>query len=338
MKRKYTPAQKETILNTPNLLGESIRSICKKTGITPKTFYDWKKKYEKGGIDALAIQPKIKRLTKTHQEEIRTYILSLSLKNPHFSPAALAANAKKDNVSISSVTVRKILDSEKLVDIKNRYIRAEKSFDGGNRDFTASQIAQLVKNNPCLQDLPLCKVAQGLPVFVGVIPINRHFSEFSSHIVVFVELNSLFIKAFLYPGNDSKLLLSFYEEAAEFFSTIHPSGRVNILRTDEVVLRALPLSSTSYLKNYDVPSIYKKIPGGFKVVSSEIKTNFIPKALENDISTLSDLQKVLDVWVSQHNAAKRDLFPNFGMSPSAIISKIQKHFLKLKVRSNKKAR
>jgi putative transposase len=70
-RRHWTAEQKLQILLEAEK--EGITAIIRKHGIYSNTFYQWKEKYDTGGIDALAskhykVDPELKRLQKENQQ------------------------------------------------------------------------------------------------------------------------------------------------------------------------------------------------------------------------------------------------------------------------------
>ena len=70
-KKRRTPKEKLMILKEAEI--EGILSTCRKYAIHPATYYNWKEKYEEGGVEALKpksknyIDPELKRLREENE-------------------------------------------------------------------------------------------------------------------------------------------------------------------------------------------------------------------------------------------------------------------------------
>jgi transposase len=120
------------LITEPHLSGKTISEICSKFGISRKTWYKWKKRYDMYGLDGLkdlSRRPYHIRCAKA-TADIEKLILELRL-NHRFGPRRIAFRLKrKYGISLGTKTIYYILKKHKLnvlsVKIKRKYKRFEK--------------------------------------------------------------------------------------------------------------------------------------------------------------------------------------------------------------------
>jgi len=111
--------------------GDSITDICRRYGVSRKTYYKWKNRYLVHGIEGLKDRPRrpcnVRNVKVT--PDIERAILSLRL-DSRFGTARIKFRLKRLGVSLSSRTVYKVLKRHSLnrlsCKIKRKYKRFEK--------------------------------------------------------------------------------------------------------------------------------------------------------------------------------------------------------------------
>ena len=90
---------------------KNVFAICKYMWVSRKTYYQIKKAYDEGGVEALA--PKLRRVPNLKNRvagEVEDAVLKLSQKNPTFGKKKISRILKEQGVSISPNTVRAVLE------------------------------------------------------------------------------------------------------------------------------------------------------------------------------------------------------------------------------------
>lgn len=109
--------------------GESVTNICRKYGVSRKTYYKWKKRYLARGIDGLKDLSRRPHNT-TEQKvtpELEQIILGLRL-DSRFGTARIKFRLKRLGVSLSSRTVYKVLKRHGLNRLSCRLKRKYRRF------------------------------------------------------------------------------------------------------------------------------------------------------------------------------------------------------------------
>lgn len=108
MKPKLTIKEKLMLLEMADF-SKNISAVCRYMGVSRKTYYQIKKAFEEGGVEALA--PKFRRgvnLRNRVPEDVEDAVLKISMKNPAFGKKKISRILKDQGISISPNTVRAV--------------------------------------------------------------------------------------------------------------------------------------------------------------------------------------------------------------------------------------
>lgn len=84
---RYSASEKFEIIELVEQSSLSIRRTLAPIGIPRSTFYDWCRRYQEGGIEALEDgKPRPRRIWNRIPDKIRTAIVNLALAEPDLSP------------------------------------------------------------------------------------------------------------------------------------------------------------------------------------------------------------------------------------------------------------
>ena len=90
---RYSASEKFEIIELVEQSSLSIRRTLAPIGIPRSTFYDWYRRYQEGGIEALEDgKPRPRRIWNKIPDKIRTAIVNLALEEPDLSSRELAVN------------------------------------------------------------------------------------------------------------------------------------------------------------------------------------------------------------------------------------------------------
>ena len=114
---RYSASEKFEIIELVEQSSLSIRRTLAPIGIPRSTFYDWYKRYQEGGIEALEDgKPRPRRIWNKIPDKIRTAIVNLALEEPDLSPRELAVNFTDTKGSfVSEATVYRLLKDHGLI-------------------------------------------------------------------------------------------------------------------------------------------------------------------------------------------------------------------------------
>src|SRR5260221_8883650 len=95
---RYSASEKFEIIELVEQSSLSIRRTLAPFGIPRSTFYDWYRRYQEGGIEALEDgKPRQRRILKKIPDKIRTAIINLPLEEPDLSPRDLTTTFSDTN-------------------------------------------------------------------------------------------------------------------------------------------------------------------------------------------------------------------------------------------------
>ena len=120
MKSKLTIKEKLMLLEMADF-GKNVSAVCRYMGISRKTYYQIKKAYDEGGVEALS--PKLRRspnLKNRVQEHVEEAVLKLSQENPTFGKKKISRILKGQGIQISPNTVRAVWDRNEMVSVEDR--------------------------------------------------------------------------------------------------------------------------------------------------------------------------------------------------------------------------
>ena len=135
-----------SVLELAKALG-NISEACRRSGMDRTSFYEWRRRFAEGGIDALKDLPPIHHShPQTTPPEIVAKIIALSMKNPSKGCCYLSAQLALEGISVSSPTVQDILIKHNMGSRYERWLKVEQEAQKEGIILTADQIKLLLKN------------------------------------------------------------------------------------------------------------------------------------------------------------------------------------------------
>ena len=119
MKPKLTIREKLMLLEMADF-GNNVSAVCRYMGVSRKTFYQIKKVFEEGGVEALA--PKLRRspsLKNRISEDVEDAVLKLSQENPTFGKKKISRILKDRGISISPNTVKAVWERNEMFAVED---------------------------------------------------------------------------------------------------------------------------------------------------------------------------------------------------------------------------
>ena len=108
------------LIHEPEWNGMSVSDICRKSGVSRKTFYKWKNRYSKYGMDGLKdLSRKPRSINSKITKELEETILDLRL-NKRFGANRIRFRLKRLEISLSSRIIYKVLKRHGLNVLKCR--------------------------------------------------------------------------------------------------------------------------------------------------------------------------------------------------------------------------
>lgn len=131
----------------------SVTEACSRTGMNRSSFYEWKRRYRKHGIEGLMDLPPVHKShpQKTPQHVVEE-IVSESLRHPHWGCARLSEWLGLRGKYVSPPTVQNILTKNGLGLRRERLIRLEEKHLAEGYPLSPLQAAWIEKANPCFRE------------------------------------------------------------------------------------------------------------------------------------------------------------------------------------------
>jgi transposase InsO family protein len=144
--------QRLSVLELAEALG-NVSEACRRRGISRTQFYEYKRRFQTHGIEGLKDLPPIhKSHPMTTPPETVKKILSLALKHPSYGCNRFEALLKAEGISVSAITIQKILNKHNLGTRYDRWLALEKQVAEQKIELSAEQIAFIEKQNPCFRE------------------------------------------------------------------------------------------------------------------------------------------------------------------------------------------
>jgi len=101
--------------------GKNVSAVCRYMGVSRKTYYQIKKAYEEGGIEALAPKFRSRQNFKNRvAEEVEDAVLELSRENPAFGKKKVSRILKERGIQISPNTVMAVWKRYDMKTVEDR--------------------------------------------------------------------------------------------------------------------------------------------------------------------------------------------------------------------------
>ena len=144
--------QRLSVLELAEILG-NVSEACRRRGMTRTQFYEYKRRFQTHGLEGLKDLPPIhKSHPQTTPPEVVKKILDLALKHPSWGCNRLEGLLKAEGVSVSNVTIQKILVKHQMGTRYERWLALERRYAKEHIELTKEQIAFIEKQNPAFKE------------------------------------------------------------------------------------------------------------------------------------------------------------------------------------------
>lgn len=144
--------QRLGVLELAEALG-NVSQACKARGMSRSQFYEFKRRFQTHGIEGLKDLPPVH---KTHPwttpDDIVERVIETSLANPSWGCGRISDTLRLTGVSVSKVTVHKILSKHGMRTIYERLFILEEKASRQPIKLSAEQIRLIEKANPCYRE------------------------------------------------------------------------------------------------------------------------------------------------------------------------------------------
>lgn len=137
-------------------LAETLRNVseaCRRRGMSRSQFYEFKRRFQLHGLEGLKDLPPIhKNHPQATSADLEQRLLDMSEDAPSWGCKRLSAQLKLEGLSLSPVTVQKILRKHGLADRYQRLLKLEQKALNGEVQLGAQDIRALERMNPCFKE------------------------------------------------------------------------------------------------------------------------------------------------------------------------------------------
>jgi len=110
--------------------GKNVSAVCKYMGVSRKTYYQIKKAYDEGGMEALDSKSRrVPNLKNRVPDQVEQAVLKLSKENPFLGKKKVSRILRDQRIQISPNGVMAVWERHGLKSIDNRVESSGYSFD-----------------------------------------------------------------------------------------------------------------------------------------------------------------------------------------------------------------
>lgn len=321
----FTAEEKLAILHMRRLLAPEmpVITLCKKVGITPKTYYEWEKAYAANGLNGLKPAERKSYGDVTTRAEVIEAVLGVARLQPYLPSAKLHAEINRQH-RITHYALRRILSDHRLDSIESRVGAVEQAIIRGSISPGSDELKSLFKVNPCLEDWYRMGERPRYPIGLDAIPLGKKSALPGYYLILAIDFDSLYIRGLLTRGKSTGAGMPFLCDSAYGFR--RNRGTLENL----VIFGKVP---NSIIREYDRCDIQRhdksnnyiqkecsgRSSGAITVVNEKVRTTLLPILKEK--LTIDEAQAVLTSWLDEHNNQPGSpLYPTFGRKPANLLS------------------
>jgi transposase len=136
------------VLELAEQLG-NISEACRRRGMDRTSFYKWKRRFQRHGLEGLKDLPPIhKSHPQAVKPEVKARIIELALAHPSYGCNKLEKLLSLEGPYVSNVTIQKILIEQGLGSRYDRWLALEKKAHEDELVLSSEQVAYIEKHGP----------------------------------------------------------------------------------------------------------------------------------------------------------------------------------------------
>ena len=315
--------QRLSVLELAEILG-NVSEACRRRGMTRTQFYEYKRRFQTHGLEGLKDLPPIpKSHPQTTPPEVVQKILKLALKHPAWGCNRLEHLLKAEGVSVSSVTIQKILNEHELGTRHARWLALERQYAEKGIRLTKEQVAFIEKQNPCFRERHVESGRPGELLSQDTFYVGRLKGVGKVYLHAVVDTYGSYAFGFLHTSKQPEAAVSVLHNDALPFYAAH-GLKVEAVLTDNGTefcgVEGHPYET--YLDLNDIEHRRTKVKSpqtnGFveRFNRTVLEEFFRVKFREKFYEDVPSLQKDLDEWLHFYNHDRPHLgYRNQGRTP-----------------------
>lgn len=317
-------------------LAEKLGNVslsCRKSSISRSRFYDYKRRFQTHGFEGLVDLPPIHLShPQTTSKEIVNKILEYSLQNPMYGCNRLSAQLKLQSISVSGVTIQKILEKYDMGSQYQRLLKLEQKHCQEKIPLTEQQIRAIEKANPVFRErhieskMPgelLCQDTffVGNLKGVGKVYLQALVDSYGSYAFAYLHTGKLPEHAATVIHND--VIPKYKHWHLNVKAILTDNGPEFCGRDDHPYELYLALNDIEHRRT----KVRSPQTNGFveRFNRTILHEFFRPKFRANVYANLVELQLDLDEWLEFYNNQRAHLgYRNLGHTPAQTVSSFVK--------------
>ena len=323
----FSAEQKLAILHMQPLLYPEmpITALCKRVGITPKTYYEWENAYKADGLEGLKPVIRTPYSPAISSPEVIQGILDLTREHPQWSCTRLHKEIQKRGVKISRYAFERVLANHRLLAVESRVAVVEQAIIKGEILPSSAELESLFDINPCLADWYRMGERPRYPMGIEAISLGQKNRALRGHyLVITVDFDSLYVLGILAKAKDYLSVKRLVKQSQSLFA--RPRGSLEGL----FIFESLPESIVTEADRCEI-SLYQesnkylmskclgRSEGALSVIKQKIKETLLHRLKE--ASSLQAGETLLASWLEEHNKqSEYPMYPTFGQKPIDFLS------------------
>ncbi|WP_027456983.1 helix-turn-helix domain-containing protein [Dechloromonas agitata] len=323
----FSAEQKLAILHMQPLLYPEmpITALCKRVGITPKTYYEWEKAYKADGLEGLKPVIRTPYSAAISSPEVIQGILALTKEHPQWSCTRLHKEIQKRGVKTSRYAFERVLANHGLLTVESRVAVVEQAIIKGEISPNSEELESVFNINPCLADWYRMGERPRYPIGIEAVSLGQKNRALRGHyLVITVDFDSLYVLGILAKARDYLSVKRLVKQSQSLFA--RPRGSPEGLFifgsiSESILTEAYQCEISIYQESnkYLMSTCLGRSEGALSVIRQKIKETLLPKLKE--ASSLQAGETLLASWLDEHNKESGyPMYPTFGRKSIDLLS------------------
>ncbi len=315
------------ILKLAQKLG-NVSEACRRLGVSRSQYYQYKRRFQDHGLEGLVDRPPIhKSHPQTTPPEIVRQILDLAVAFPDHGCHRLSDLLLVTGVSVSGVTIQKILAKNGMRTRYKRMLKLEEKVAGAQTELTSEQRGALEKINPCFREGNLETTAPATLLCQDTLYIGTFKGVGKVYLQAVVDTHGSLAFGYLHTGKSPKHAVAILHKKViphyngwglEVEAVLTHNGGTYCGSPSHPYELYLALTNISHRRPKERSS---QTHGFVKRFHRTVMDEFLSTAdRPKSRNQLAALQEDLDAWLERYNFERpHQGYPNWGKRPADMV-------------------
>lgn len=303
----------------------NVTEACKRRGVSRSQFYEYKRAFQKNGLDGLLDRLPIPNSC-PHETpaEVKEKVLAMSIEHPRWGQAHVSDQLRLQGISVSPSTVRNIWIREGLQSRYKRILRLEEELHGKGVELTEEQVKLIEKANPCFRERKVESPYPGYLLSQDTFMVGTLKGIGRIYLQAVVDTYSSYAFGKLYASKHPITAVDLLHDRVLPFYEAHGMKVEHILTDNgrEYCGRAMIHKYQIFLELNDIAHRRTKVAtprtnGFVERFNRTVLDEFFSETFRKKLySSVEDLQKDLDEWMKYYNTERPHRgYRNMGRRP-----------------------